>query len=238
VVECHLAKVDVEGSNPFSRSKKRKNEAGFERTLSRLVRFRPLPSRVLCAAPCAGVDEPTRVATGPSGGTCGAVESAAPHLIPEDFGTASRRGGSSVDASSYRPRMHRRFLLVAFVSTLFVLFSSVGCKSKKTLDADVDHLLVAVASSDYDHFKADAHPALAKEVTKQEFDEIARVLKKLGPLKSKTMTSIQVKSGEPTQGKYTLEFTNGSCALDIKSLDGKLVGFHFTGPDIARLKND
>jgi hypothetical protein len=32
-----------------------------------------------------------------------------------------------------------------------------------------------------------------------------------------------------------MEFANGSCKLEIKSLDGKLVGFHFTGPDIERL---
>jgi hypothetical protein len=29
VVECHLAKVDVEGSNPFSRSTNLPNLAGF-----------------------------------------------------------------------------------------------------------------------------------------------------------------------------------------------------------------
>jgi hypothetical protein len=131
--------------------------------------------------------------------------------------------------------MARRSILLLVLSVLLAFVLSLGCKSKKTLDADVDHLLVAIASSDYDHFKADAHPALAKEVTKQEFDDIAKVVKKLGPLKSKTMTSISVQSGAPTEGHYDMEFTNGSCQLDIKSLDGKLVGFHFTGPDITRL---
>ena len=82
---------------------------------------------------------------------------------------------------------------------------------------------------DVDRLLADARRAL------QEFEDMAKVLKKLGPLKSKSMTSIQVKSGAPTEGKYNMEFTNGSCQLDIKSLNGKLVGFHFTGPDIARL---
>ena len=127
------------------------------------------------------------------------------------------------------------FLLVLSMFALVFSIGSTGCKSKQTLDADVDHLLVAIASTDYDHFKADAHPALAQEVTKQEFDDIAKVVKKLGPVKSKTMTSIQVKSGAPTVGQYNMEFTNGSCQLEIKSLNGKLVGFHFTGPDIARL---
>lgn len=132
--------------------------------------------------------------------------------------------------------MGRRSILVLLATVILSLvFSAFGCKSKQTLDADVDHLLVAIASSDYDHFKADAHPALAQEVTKQEFDDIAKVVKKLGPLKSKTMTSIQVRSGAPTHGKYNMEFTNGSCELEIKSLNGKLVGFHFTGSDIARL---
>jgi hypothetical protein len=103
------------------------------------------------------------------------------------------------------------------------------------MDADVDHLLVAMATSDYEHFKADAHPALAKEVSEQEFTTMAAVLKKLGPVKSKSMKSIQIKQGAPSQGTYDMEFANGSCKLEIKSLDGKLVGFHFTGPDIERL---
>lgn len=133
--------------------------------------------------------------------------------------------------------MNRRFFIFAFLSTLVIQLglSSLGCKSKATLDADVDHLLVAVASSDYEHFKADAHPALTKEVSEEEFNGMSKILKKLGPVKSKTMKSIQVKAGAPTQGTYDMEFTNGKCQLEIKSLDGKLVGFHFTGPDIQRL---
>lgn len=133
--------------------------------------------------------------------------------------------------------MQRRSFLLAFLSMLVMqlVFSTLGCKSKKTLDADVDHLLVAIGSADYDHFKADAHPSLVNEVSKQEFDGMAKVLKKLGPLKSKSMTSIQVKAGAPTEGHYDMEFANGSCKLDIKSLDGKLVGFRFTGPDVERL---
>jgi len=133
--------------------------------------------------------------------------------------------------------MNRRFFIFAFLSTLVIQLglSSLGCKSKATLDADVDHLLVAVASSDYEHFKADAHPALTKEVSEDEFNGMSKILKKLGPVKSKTMKSIQVKAGAPTQGMYDMEFANGKCQLEIKSLDGKLVGFHFTGPDIQRL---
>jgi hypothetical protein len=134
-----------------------------------------------------------------------------------------------------RSRRSRRSLLVVLVLSLFALFTVSGCKSKASLDADVDHLLVAIGSSDYDHFKADAHPALQKEVTKEEFEGMARVLKKLGPLQSKSMTAIRVKSGAPTEGDYKMVFTNGSCNLAIKSLNGKLVGFHFTGPDIDRL---
>jgi len=134
--------------------------------------------------------------------------------------------------------MKRRtlFALVSMLVMQLVLSSFLmGCKSKASLDADVDHLLVAIASSDYDHFKADAHPALTKEVSKEEFEGMARVLKKLGPLQSKSMQAINVKSGAPTEGKYKMVFQNGSCTLDIKSLNGKLVGFHFTGPDIDRL---
>ena len=133
--------------------------------------------------------------------------------------------------------MHRRSLLLALLATLVMglALSSLGCKSKKTLDADVDHLLTAIATSDYDHFKADAHPALATEVSKEEFDGMAKVLKGLGPLKSKTMTKIEVKAGAPAEGHYDMEFANGSATLEIKSLDGKLVGFHFGGPDVARL---
>src|SRR5690606_34988376 len=131
----------------------------------------------------------------------------------------------------HRPMIERRSLILALFSMLVMqlVFSSLGCKSKKTLDADVDHLLVAIASSDYDHFKADAHPSLVDEVSKDEFESMAKVLTRLGPLKSKSMTSIQIKSGQPTEGQYDMEFTNGSCKLQIKSLDGKLVGFHFTG---------
>lgn len=130
----------------------------------------------------------------------------------------------------------RHFLLVLFSSLVLQLaLSSLGCKSKATLDADVDHLLVAIGGSDYEHFKADAHPALVTEVSKEEFDRMAKVLKKLGPIKSKTMTAIRVKAGAPTEGNYNLEFANGSCSLSIKSADGKLAGFHFTGPDIQRL---
>jgi hypothetical protein len=135
--------------------------------------------------------------------------------------------------------MNRRSLLLTLVASLITLlaFSSTGCKSKKTLDADVDHLLVAISTSDYDHFKADAHPALVNEVSKGEFESMARVLKRLGPLKQKTMKSISVKQGAPTEGQYDMEFENGSCSLAIKSLDGKLVGFHFEGADIKRLQN-
>lgn len=133
--------------------------------------------------------------------------------------------------------MNRRSLFALVLSALVMAlgFSSVACKSKASLDADVDHLLTAIASSDYEHFKADAHPALATEVSQDEFEGMARVLKKLGPLKSKKMTSIQVKSGAPSEGKYEMEFENGKCDLEIKSLEGKLVGFHFTGPDVQRL---
>lgn len=133
--------------------------------------------------------------------------------------------------------MPRRSLLTLLISLTLIVgaFGLGGCKSKASLDADVDHLLVAIASSDYDHFKADAHPALQKEVTKEEFEGMARVLKKLGPLQSKSMTAIRVKSGAPTEGDYKMVFANGSCNLAIKSLNGKLVGFHFTGPDIDRL---
>lgn len=130
--------------------------------------------------------------------------------------------------------MNRRTLL-SLVVVLLSLFAFTGCKSKATLDADVDHLLVAIAASDYDHFKADAHPALVNEVSKEEFEGMARALKRLGPLKSKSMKGISVKSGAPTEGHYEMEFENGSCSLEIKSLDGKLVAFHFSGPDIARL---
>ena len=133
--------------------------------------------------------------------------------------------------------MERRRLLLALLSTLVLslVFSSLGCKSKASLDADVDHLLVAIGATDYEHFKADAHPALVTEVSKQEFDGMAKVLKKFGPMKSKTMTSIRVKAGAPTEGDYNLVFANGSCTLLIKSVDGKLAGFHFTGPDVQRL---
>ncbi len=42
MVECHLAKVDVEGSSPFSRSKTRTKKAGWE-SPSRLFSFRRPP---------------------------------------------------------------------------------------------------------------------------------------------------------------------------------------------------
>ncbi len=133
---------------------------------------------------------------------------------------------------SRRPLLHA---LLVSVALLLGLLGLPGCKSKATLDADVDHLLVAISTSDYDHFKADAHPALTKEVSKQEFDGMAKALKGLGPLKSKSMKSISVKAGAPSEGQYDLEFANGSASLQIKSLDGKLVAFHFTGADVARL---
>lgn len=131
--------------------------------------------------------------------------------------------------------MSRRPFFLVILASFVLLLTSLGCKSKATLDADVDHLLVALSTSDYDHFKADAHPALAKEVSKQEFEGMARALKGLGPLKTKTMKGISVKAGAPSEGTYEMEFANGSATLQIKSLDGKLVAFHFSGPDIARL---
>lgn len=133
--------------------------------------------------------------------------------------------------------MKRRALLLVLVSiiTAWLATSVLGCRSKKSLDADVDHLLTAIAATDYDHFKADAHPSLAQEVSKQEFDRMALVLKKLGPLESKQMTSIEVKAGGLAEGKYEMRFANGSCTLQIKSVEGKLVGFRFLGPDIERL---
>jgi len=130
--------------------------------------------------------------------------------------------------------MYRRLLLPLLV-LIALLLAPLGCKSKASLDADVDHLLVAISTSDYDHFKADAHPALSKEVSKEQFDRMATVLKALGPMKSKSMKSISVKAGAPSEGHYEIEFANGAATLDIKSLDGKLVGFNFGGPDVARL---
>jgi hypothetical protein len=137
---------------------------------------------------------------------------------------------------AYRETMDRRSILVALLATFVMqLVSGLGCKSKQSLDADVDHLLVAIASADYELFKADAHPSLVNEVSKEEFDGMVRVLEKLGPLESKRMTSIHVQAGGPAEGQYDMKFTNGSCKLQIKSLDGKLVAFHFTGSDIDRL---
>ena len=131
--------------------------------------------------------------------------------------------------------MYRRHLFLSFLVTIAMLLASLGCKSKASLDADVDHLLVAISTSDYDHFKADAHPALAKELSKEQFDRMAKVLKGLGPLKTKSMKSISVKAGAPSEGHYEMQFANGSATLEIKSLDGKLVGFNFNGPDVTRL---
>ena len=60
--------------------------------------------------------------------------------------------------------MKRRALLLVLVSvvTAWLATSTLGCRSKKSLDADVDHLLTAIATADYDHFKGDAHPSLAQ----------------------------------------------------------------------------
>lgn len=136
--------------------------------------------------------------------------------------------------------MNRRALFLVFISAVAVWLtaSTLGCKSKKSLDGDVDHLLTAIAAANYEHFKADAHPALSQEVSKEEFDRMAVVLKKLGPLESKSMTSISVKAGAPAEGKYDMRFANGQCVLEIKSLEGKLVGFRFRGPDIERLARE
>ena len=47
MVECHLAKVDVEGSNPFSRSKKTGRRSGrFFMSSVRVGERRLAPSRV------------------------------------------------------------------------------------------------------------------------------------------------------------------------------------------------
>ena len=58
------------------------------------------------------------------------------------------------------------------------------------------------------------HPALVTEVSKEEFDGMAKVLKKLGPIKSKTMTAIRVNAGAPTEGDYNLEFAARDGAFD------------------------
>ncbi|MBX3225835.1 MAG: hypothetical protein KIT84_30340 [Labilithrix sp.] len=122
----------------------------------------------------------------------------------------------------------------AFIVWLFAAWMAIatlgGCKSKASLDADVDHLLTAIDTSDYEHFKADAHPGLIQEVSQAEFDEGHTAIKKLGPLKSKSMKGMQTSTNNgvtTTSGNYDLVFANGKCQLEIKSIGGKLLAFHF-----------
>lgn len=127
------------------------------------------------------------------------------------------------------------FLALVFVLTAW-LATLGGCKAKASLDADVDHLLTAIATADYEHFKLDADPGLVKEVSKQEFDEGSVTVKKLGALKSKSMKGLETKTTNGvtvSSGNYDLVFANGKCKLQIKSHEGKLFAFHFSNIEMG-----
>jgi hypothetical protein len=48
------------------------------------------------------------------------------------------------------------------------------------------------------------------------------------------MKSISVKSGQPDEGKYEIEFEKGTVELDLSVVDGKLVSFRFYGDDFEK----
>jgi len=109
---------------------------------------------------------------------------------------------------------------------------ATGCGTKKNLDESVDQLLAALAAADYARFKAMALDDLAAKVPPPKFQAFAKVTQRLGALQQRSMTGINVKTGNVRSGTYSLTFAKGQAQLELTLAEGKLVAFELTGDSV------
>ena len=127
-------------------------------------------------------------------------------------------------------RTTTRFILVPTGPTLAALLLAAalalpGCKSKKTLDKNVDKLVEAVQKDDYQAFKEMSHPDLVEKFPKVKFTVLSAAINSLGKFKDRKMRGIEVKGGGLKRGRYKLKFDKGTIRLRIELVDGKLTAF-------------
>lgn len=113
-----------------------------------------------------------------------------------------------------------------------LLALSAGCGKKKDLDASVDKLVKALQSGEYAKMEGVATAGLMEDLSEEKFQVISQAVRSLGDLKDRTMHGIEVKSGAPNTGKYTLEFDKGEVDLEIAVDDGSIHAFELTGSTI------
>jgi hypothetical protein len=120
----------------------------------------------------------------------------------------------------------------ALLATLFLLLA-LGCAAKKDLDKTATALREAATAGDYEGFtKLFVSPEeIAQKFPPAKLEMVSKTLKAMGAYKDQSMKSISVKSGQPDQGKYEIQFEKGTAMLDLEVVDGKLVSFRFYGDD-------
>lgn len=103
---------------------------------------------------------------------------------------------------------------------------------KKNLDKHVDALVDALQRNDYKAFRLIAHPGLLEQFPAERFSNLSKGINFLGAFRERTMHGIKAESGGYREGRYTLDFAQGSVDLDIKLLENRMVSFAFSGEPI------
>jgi hypothetical protein len=122
--------------------------------------------------------------------------------------------------------------------------ASVGCKREETttpepiaatpsdpIDAAAELLLAKLAEQDYAGLEAACVDPLTRDLTQAEFEDLAKIVAWLGPVRERSITATDMDYGGG-QRWYRLAFAQGR-PLDLEvSIDpnGKLIGFAFAGP--------
>ncbi len=103
---------------------------------------------------------------------------------------------------------------------------------KENLDKHVDTLVDALQRNDYEAFELIAHPGLLETFPAKRFSNLSKGISFLGEFRERTMHGIKTESGGYREGRYTLDFAQGSVELEIKLLENKMVSFAFSGEPI------
>lgn len=111
---------------------------------------------------------------------------------------------------------------------------ALGCQSKKNLDGAADALRTTIEKGDYDAFKKVVHPELHDQIPRETFDQTSRALGALGAFKERSMKSISVEAGKPSEGRYVLSYDEGDVDLELAVQEDLIVKFDLSGDTIAK----
>jgi len=126
----------------------------------------------------------------------------------------------------------RRGLRAWLTVLMLIALAGPGCQSKKNLDKNVDRLVKAARSNDYEAFEKMSRPELVEKFPRSRFKMLAKALNELGSFEERTMHGIEVKAGGIRKGKYSLRFAKGKVKLELTLAKGELVAFLFSGDDL------